>query len=318
MEEGAADDGAAADEDAGVLVVLEPPQAVSPRRAAAVRPTKARAGRFVDNMSFSLFLEPGRWIHSVVGHGRPGVASAPPVVCVSPAIRRVGLGGWVGIEKVFLSVPARSATAWLRTQRSTPVPPQARRLRTAAGSGCVELAWLLRKQLLEFSADESWEEDWIRVSSGSSCILRLLPLVVALGRQDGSALDCGRAEGRLLQDALAASIDQLGAELGVLGPGWDQAPPAISRRRSMVPSSRHSATMGTFWVGASFQLGPAGCLRSPWPRSGLEGRWLLWTSRICRTCAYSCHKTVTRNPDGTGPCRVLPRAKAEPPDAALR
>lgn len=59
----------AADEAAGVLEVLEPPQAVRPRRAAAVRPTKARAGRFVDNMSFSLFLEPGRWVQWVVGHG---------------------------------------------------------------------------------------------------------------------------------------------------------------------------------------------------------------------------------------------------------
>ena len=55
----------AADDDEGVLEVLEPPQAVSPRRAAAVRPTKARAGRFVDSMSFSLFVEPGRWVHWV-------------------------------------------------------------------------------------------------------------------------------------------------------------------------------------------------------------------------------------------------------------
>ncbi|VXC29905.1 hypothetical protein ARTHRO9V_230131 [Arthrobacter sp. 9V] len=74
--DGAIDDGAAmdvsgaADDAAGVLEVLEPPQPVSPRRAAAVRPTKARAGRFVDNMSFSLFLEPGRWVHWLVDTGR--------------------------------------------------------------------------------------------------------------------------------------------------------------------------------------------------------------------------------------------------------
>lgn len=55
----------AGDDDEGVLELLEPPQAVSPRRAAAVRPTKARAGRFVDNMSFSLFVEPGHWVHWV-------------------------------------------------------------------------------------------------------------------------------------------------------------------------------------------------------------------------------------------------------------
>lgn len=59
---GAGDDDA---DDGGVLELLEPPQAVSPRRAAAVRPTKARAGRFVDNMSFSLFVEPGHWVHWV-------------------------------------------------------------------------------------------------------------------------------------------------------------------------------------------------------------------------------------------------------------
>lgn len=33
---------------------------------------------------------------------------------------------------------------------------------------------------------------------------------------------------------------------------------AISRRRSRAPSSKRSATMGTFWVGATFQLGPGG------------------------------------------------------------
>jgi len=69
--DGAIDDGAAeeligaGDEEEGELEVLDPPQAVSPRRVAAVRPTKARAGRFVDNMSFSLFVEPGHWVHWV-------------------------------------------------------------------------------------------------------------------------------------------------------------------------------------------------------------------------------------------------------------
>src|SRR4029453_18865391 len=77
----------AADDDEGVLELLEPPQAVSPRRAAAVRPTKARAGRFVDNMSFSLFVEPG--IGSIgCGHWLPGAASASPAGCASPALSR--------------------------------------------------------------------------------------------------------------------------------------------------------------------------------------------------------------------------------------
>ena len=91
----------AADEDAEELEPLEPPQAVSPRRAAAVRPTKARAGRFVDNMSFSLFLEPGRWVRCVWDTGGPASLSLGRFVCVSPAIRRVGRGGWVGIQKTF-------------------------------------------------------------------------------------------------------------------------------------------------------------------------------------------------------------------------
>src|SRR5690349_6306583 len=33
---------------------------------------------------------------------------------------------------------------------------------------------------------------------------------------------------------------------------------AMRRCRSMVPSSKRSATMGTFWVGATFQLGGDG------------------------------------------------------------
>jgi hypothetical protein len=52
--DGAMEEASGAAEDEGELEVLEPPQAVSPMRAAAVRPTKARAGRLVDNMSFSL------------------------------------------------------------------------------------------------------------------------------------------------------------------------------------------------------------------------------------------------------------------------
>jgi len=121
MEEGAADDGAAADEEAGVLEVLEPPQAVSPRRAAAVRPTKARAGRFVDNMSFSLFLEPGRWIHSVVGHGL-GMVRLHRSRFVSHQLfgGHDGVDG-CGLKKFFKAGLFVVALAWLRKQHPTPV-----------------------------------------------------------------------------------------------------------------------------------------------------------------------------------------------------
>ncbi|GAA2870914.1 hypothetical protein GCM10010523_33700 [Paenarthrobacter ilicis] len=106
--DGAMDDGAAeelmgaGEDEAGVLVVLEPPQAVSPISAAAVRPTKARAGRFVDNMSFSLFCGTWALVPSVVGHGRPGfacasLASASPACLCLTSYSAVGMG-WMGAD----------------------------------------------------------------------------------------------------------------------------------------------------------------------------------------------------------------------------
>jgi hypothetical protein len=112
--DGAIDDGAAeeligaGDEEEGELEVLDPPQAVSPRRVAAVRPTKARAGRFVDNMSFSLFLEPGRWVHWVLGHGLQ-----VPLLLYLRFVSHQLFGGWgrvdgCGLKKFFEHFETRS------------------------------------------------------------------------------------------------------------------------------------------------------------------------------------------------------------------
>lgn len=45
----------------------------------------------------------------------------------------------------------------------------------------------------------------------------------------------------------ASSAEKLGTELDVLGPGGAKPQRAISRRPSLVPSPRRSATIGTFW-----------------------------------------------------------------------
>jgi hypothetical protein len=85
-------------------------------------------------------------------------------------------------------------------------------------------------------------------------VLGLLPLVIPLRRDQRPALDGRLAERRLVQDRLAACVDQVRTDLDVLGPGRNQTQPAINNRWSTEPSSRRSAMMGTSWVGATFQL----------------------------------------------------------------
>jgi hypothetical protein len=55
-------------------------------------------------------------------------------------------------------------------------------------------------------------------------ILGLLPLVISLRRNQRPALDGSLAERWIVQDRLAAGVDQLRTDLDVLGPGRNQPP----------------------------------------------------------------------------------------------
>jgi hypothetical protein len=57
---------------------------------------------------------------------------------------------------------------------------------------------------------------------------------------------------------VSASAEKAGADLGVFAQDGTSPHFAIRRRLSRMPSSRRSATIGTLWVGATFQLGPGG------------------------------------------------------------
>src|SRR5689334_6417605 len=67
---------------------------------------------------------------------------------------------------------------------------------------------------------------------------------------------------------------------------------AISRRRSIVPSSRRSATIGTFWVGATFQLGPGGLpstsFASKWLRRSLVALDITYLPHMNPFCLVAC------------------------------
>ena len=74
---------------------------------------------------------------------------------------------------------------------------------------------------------------------------------------------------------------------------------ATSRRRSRVPSSRRSATIGTFWVGPTFQLGPGGLpstsLASKWLRRSLVALDITYLPHMSPFCLVPCldHATKT-------------------------
>lgn len=100
-------------------------------------------------------------------------------------------------------------------------------------------------------------------------VLGLLPLVISLGRTIARRLTAAeRNDGfsRMVSLLALMSLDPI-----LVSFAQDGTRPqfAIRRRRSRVPSSRRSTTIGTFWVGATFQLGPGG-----FPSTSLASKWL--------------------------------------------
>jgi len=82
--------------------VLEPPQAVSPRMAAAVRPTKARVGRLVDNIVILLVCGPGA--PDPIGSARVPAVRVPRRLCLT-SYSEVAVV-WMGADRRKFRIPA--------------------------------------------------------------------------------------------------------------------------------------------------------------------------------------------------------------------